>query len=83
MKSLTALVILLASALEPASAALAEPALPPGAMPERVMGNAEAKVTIIEYASLTCPHCAKFHKETLPRLKVEYRADFPLNLQSL
>lgn len=88
MRSLTALVILLAGVLGPVSAALAEPALPAEAMSERVMGNADAKVTIIEYASLTCPHCAKFHKETLPTLKAEYidtgkakliYRDFPLN----
>lgn len=72
MKTLTALMVLLACALGPGSAALAEPAIPPGAMSERVMGDADAKVTIIEYASLTCPHCAKFHTETLPRLKAEY-----------
>ena len=41
-------------------------------LPDRVMGNAKAKVTLIEYASLTCPHCAHFHKETLPQLKTEY-----------
>ncbi|MCW8952227.1 MAG: DsbA family protein [Rhodospirillales bacterium] len=39
---------------------------------ERVLGNADAPVTIIEYSSLTCPHCAKFHAETLPRIKKKY-----------
>jgi protein-disulfide isomerase len=34
-----------------------------------VLGNAEAPVTIIEYASLTCPHCAAFDRDTLPKIK--------------
>lgn len=36
------------------------------------IGNADAKVTIIEYASLTCGHCATFHKDTWPALKAKY-----------
>ena len=36
---------------------------------DRILGSAEAPITIIEYSSLTCPHCAKFHKETLPEVK--------------
>jgi len=36
---------------------------------DRIFGDAEAPITIIEYSSLTCPHCAKFHKETLPDVK--------------
>ena len=36
---------------------------------EHVLGNPDAPVTIIEYASLTCPHCATFHNETLPEIK--------------
>ncbi len=39
---------------------------------ERVLGNADAPVTIIEYASLTCDHCKRFHLEILPRLKETY-----------
>lgn len=41
---------------------------------DRVMGNADAPVTIIEYSSLTCPHCAKFHAETLPQVKENWIA---------
>ena len=37
-----------------------------------IWGAANAPVTIVEYASLTCPHCAHFHAETLPKLKTEY-----------
>lgn len=36
------------------------------------LGPADAKCTIIEYASLTCNHCATFHKETYPLLKERY-----------
>ncbi len=36
------------------------------------IGNIEAPVTIIEYASFTCPHCATFHNEILPKLKEDY-----------
>lgn len=42
------------------------------AIPDMVLGNPDAPVTIIEYSSLTCPHCAAFHKETLPRIKREW-----------
>ncbi|MDQ7775333.1 DsbA family protein [Paracoccus aminovorans] len=37
-----------------------------------VLGQADAPVTIVEYASFTCPHCAAFHDENLPKLKAEY-----------
>lgn len=39
---------------------------------DMVIGKADAKITIIEYASLTCPHCATFHAEILPVLKTDY-----------
>ena len=43
-----------------------------GALPDMVMGNADAPVTIIEYASMTCPHCAHFQETTFPELKKQY-----------
>lgn len=43
-----------------------------GPLGDVALGPAEAPVTIIEYASLTCPHCATFHKTTLPVLKERY-----------
>lgn len=46
-------------------------ALPPG-YPERVLGSADAPVTLYEYSSLTCPHCADFHRQTLPKLKASH-----------
>lgn len=59
---------------------------------EQVLGNPDAPVTMIEYASLTCPHCAQFHTEVLPDLKERYIAtgkvrliyrDFPLDERAL
>ena len=56
------------------------------------LGDPSAPVTIIEYASLTCPHCANFHEEVLPDLKERYIApgkvrliyrDFPLDERAL
>ncbi len=44
----------------------------PGALPDMVMGDAKAPVTIIEYASMTCPHCATFTETTFPELKKRY-----------
>ena len=39
---------------------------------DHVMGDPNAPITIIEYASMTCPHCASFHKGTFADLKREY-----------
>ena len=39
---------------------------------EMAMGPADAKVTVIEYASATCPHCAAFYKDTFGALKKDY-----------
>ena len=36
------------------------------------LGSPDAKCTIIEYASMTCTHCAAFHRETWPKLKSTY-----------
>lgn len=65
----------------PASTAKAPPSsgsvdmaklLQPGSLPEKVLGKDDAKVTIVEYASMTCPHCARFHETTLPIIKTKY-----------
>jgi protein-disulfide isomerase len=42
------------------------------ALGEMTMGPDDAKVTVIEYASATCPHCAAFYKDTFGALKTEY-----------
>lgn len=39
-----------------------------------IMGNPKAKVTLVEYGSYTCPHCAAFQKEGVPALKSKYIA---------
>jgi len=41
-------------------------------VPDMVRGDADAPVTVIEYASLTCPHCANFHRTVFPRLVENY-----------
>jgi protein-disulfide isomerase len=43
-----------------------------GPLGDVAQGAADAKVTIIEYASMTCPHCAAFHQSTYPELKKRY-----------
>jgi protein-disulfide isomerase len=43
-----------------------------GTLPEVSIGRANAPITIVEYASLTCPHCRNFHLKTYPLLKKEY-----------
>ena len=59
---------------------------------EHALGDPNAPVTIIEYASLTCPHCAHFHNDVLPDLKERYIEtgkvrlvfrDFPLDERAL
>ena len=42
-----------------------EELMKPGPLPDLVLGNPDAKVTIVEYASMTCPHCASFHNNVL------------------
>jgi len=64
----------------------------PGELPEMALGRADAPVTIVQYASMTCPYCRKFQIETFPVLKREYidtgkvryvlRAEFPIGKQS-
>ena len=44
----------------------------PDALPEMIMGDDKAPVTVIEYASMTCPHCAHFQETTFPELKKRY-----------
>lgn len=39
---------------------------------DRILGDPAAPVTILDYSSMTCPHCASFHNETLPRITEEY-----------
>lgn len=41
-------------------------------IPDMVLGNPDAPVTMIEYASFTCPHCATFHNTVYKQLKADY-----------
>jgi protein-disulfide isomerase len=52
-----------------AGAAIAAPAALPDDMS---MGNPKAKIEVIEYASLSCPHCAHFNEAVFPALKAKY-----------
>jgi protein-disulfide isomerase len=61
-------------------------------LPDMAMGKEDAPVTIIEYSSLTCPHCAHFHHDVFPELKSKYidtgklryvYREFPLNEPAL
>jgi protein-disulfide isomerase len=47
-------------------------AAPDPGLEERALGPANARITLIEYASMTCPHCATFHTEVVPQLKTKY-----------
>ena len=57
-----------------ASAAPVPPAdlMEAGPLGEQALGAENAPVTIIEYASMTCPHCAKFAVDVFPKLKEQY-----------
>ena len=57
-----------------------------------VIGDINAPITIIEYASMSCSHCASFHNNTLPQLKEDYIdkgkirmvfRDYPFNYPAL
>ena len=39
---------------------------------DRVLGQTDAPITIVEYASMTCPHCAHFANDVLPELKKKW-----------
>lgn len=62
------------------------------ALAERVLGDENAPLTIIEYSSLGCPHCMAFHRDTLPMIKKEFidtgkvrliYRDFPLGARAM
>ncbi len=59
---------------------------------DRILGPADAPITIIEYSSLTCPHCAALHRDALPKIKEIWIAEgkarlvfrhFPLDAMAL
>jgi protein-disulfide isomerase len=86
--------------LAPVPVLLSGPAKAQGTLPvngdprlaDRAAGQADAKATVVEYFSLTCPHCAHFHMETWPQVKEKLVAngtvrmvwrDFPLDQLAL
>ncbi len=44
----------------------------PGQLGEKVLGDTDAPVTVVEYASFTCPHCGQFHNAIFDEYKLEY-----------
>lgn len=82
-------------ALAPPALAAAKPDLSDVASAQdgdMTMGKDDAKVTLVEYASASCPHCAAFYKDVFPKLKADYIdtgkirfifREFPHNQQAL
>ena len=57
---------------DPAATVSTEKLMEAGALPEKTLGDASAPVTIVEYASMTCGHCAAFHNDTFKTIKENY-----------
>lgn len=64
----------------------------PQALPDMALGPVDARVTIVEYAAPTCPHCAAFNRDVFPKIKSEFIdtgkvryvfREFPLNIKDL
>jgi protein-disulfide isomerase len=65
--------LLLAGSAKAAPApAPATPSVSKFTAPEYVMGSPKAKITLVEYASASCPHCARFDAQVFPALKAKY-----------
>ncbi|UXU75091.1 MULTISPECIES: DsbA family protein [unclassified Paracoccus (in: a-proteobacteria)] len=63
----------LAQEAKPADTSQSSEQMPEGkVLADIVLGQESAPVTIVEYASFTCPHCANFHNDNMSRLKSEY-----------
>jgi protein-disulfide isomerase len=62
-----------AQAAAPAAAVVEVAAAPAAIRPDDVvLGKADAKITVFEYASLTCPHCADFETKTFPKVQKDW-----------
>lgn len=55
-----------------AQSAIAAELLAPGPLPDMMLGKADAPITVVEYSSMTCPHCQNFHLNVLPHLEKTY-----------
>jgi protein-disulfide isomerase len=74
-----------------ADSALAALVAKPVSLPDMALGSANAPLTIVEYSSLTCPHCADFAENVLPMLQSKYidsgklrfvSREFPLEIKA-
>jgi protein-disulfide isomerase len=74
-----------------ADSALAVLVAKPVSLPDMALGSANAPLTIVEYSSLTCPHCADFAENVLPMLQSKYidsgklrfvSREFPLEIKA-
>lgn len=63
----------------------------PVSLPDMALGHAKAPITIVEYSSLTCPHCADFEENVFPMLQSKYidtgkvrfvSREFPLDIKA-
>jgi len=93
---LAALNVLIATAPPVAGAAVAENAIgtlvaKPVSLPDMALGQPAAPITIVEYSSLTCPHCAAFAENVFPMLQSKYidtgkvrfvSREFPLDIKA-
>jgi protein-disulfide isomerase len=79
---------LIANAMAQSAADVAKPQ----SLPDMALGPADAKVTIVEYAAPTCPHCAAFNRDVFPKIKAKYVdtgkvhyvfREFPLNIKDV
>jgi protein-disulfide isomerase len=70
---------------------LAALAAKPVSLPDMVLGSADAPITVVEYSSLTCPHCAAFAENVFPMLQSKYidtgkvrfvSREFPLDVKA-
>lgn len=59
---------LIADAMAQSAADVAKPV----SLPDMALGPANASVTIVEFASMTCPHCAAFNETVFPKIKAAY-----------
>lgn len=75
-----------------ANAQRVDPARDPQALPDMVLGAEDAPVTIVEYASMTCPHCQSFHVNTFEAFREKYIEtgqvrfifrEFPLDIRAV
>jgi protein-disulfide isomerase len=75
-----------------AESATAQLVVKPVSLPDMVLGSAKAAVSIVEYASMSCPHCAAFDENVFPMLKSKYIdtgkvrfvfREFPLDIKAV